>query len=429
MGSQRAYEVLTAGRLLAKTKAPYFRALLLSFVLREVDKDIQRPPGFHTIGVTDTRIFIWDPQFVESISPEEMAGGWLHEAMHCLNKHGKRRGPREPRLWNLAGDLAINPTIIAMGAKLPGIACFPAQYKQADGKAFPEGLSADDYYELLLKNPPPKGMAGGKGEPGEGDENDEVVAIGKGFCGSCAGRPFQGEPDDSDPEGRSEGEMDRTIREVAEEIEAHARSKGIGSIPAGLRRWAEDALKPAVIPWREKLAVLARRAVAWRPGAVDHRYDGPSRRQAGIGYGVGRPVLPRLRSPVPRVAIAVDTSGSMGQSELIDALTEAQGILKAVGAEVEFIACDAEVHENKVVTNVGEMMRLLKGGGGTDFRPVFERLNRSRPRPEVVIFATDGYGPAPATPPPNMKTVWLLVGGNEKAPAPWGDVVVVKDDV
>lgn len=410
MTTDRAYEVLTSGRLLAKTKAPYFRSLLLSYVLREA-------PGLGTVGVTKTRLFLWDPAFVEALTPEQMAGVWMHECLHSLNRHGHRCGARDPELFNKAADLAINPTVRETGLQLPtgdkaGI--FPAQF------GFPEGLTADEYYEKLLALPPPPPMPGG----GKGDAPHAAG----GYCGSCAGRPLPNEPGEDDAEGRSEGEMERTIREVAEEIQARVKSSGIGSVPSHLRRWADEALKPPKIPWRQRLAVLARRAIAWRPGAVDHRYDGPSRRQAGIGYGIGRPVLPRLRSPVPRVAIVVDTSGSMGTKEIIDCLTEAQGVVEAVGAQVEFCACDAYVHELRPVANVRDMAKLLKGGGGTDFRPAFAALEAKKPRPEIIVFATDGYGPAPEFPPHGIKTIWLLVGGNENAPAAWGDTIVVKDD-
>lgn len=416
MSLDHAYQVLTAGRLLAKTRAPYFRSLLLSYVLRET-------PGLGTVGVTKNRIFLWDPAFVAELTPRQMAGVWIHECLHSLNKHGHRIGARDARLWNLACDLAINPAVRETGVALPDgkhSGVFPQAFK------LPEGLTADEYYELLLQQQPPQGSAGVEAGEGEGDEHGEAPSAGKGYCGSCAGRPLPNEPGEGDAEGRSDGEMDRTIREVADEIQAQARSRGIGSVPAALRRWAEEALKPPTIPWRQKLALLARRAVAWRPGAVDHRYDGPSRRQAGIGYGPGRPILPRLRSPVPRVALVVDTSGSMGTSEIMDCLTESKGILEAVGADLDFCACDAEVHELRPVADIRTMMTLLKGGGGTDFRPAFEALALRKPRPEVIIFATDGYGPAPLLQPRGMKTIWLLVGGNTNPPAPWGDVVVVE---
>lgn len=398
-----AISILTAGRLMARTKAPYFRALLLSYVLRET-------PGLGTVGVTQNRIFLWDPAFVAQLTPEEMAFVWIHECGHTLQMHHERRGPRDPKLFNIAGDMAINPMAREMGLRAPKGANAPVMPASFN---FKEGLTADEYYELLLKLP-------------NAPESEEPGA-GKGFCGSCAGRAVPGEPDGSDPEGRSEGEMSRTIREVAQEIQSAAKSRGIGSIPSALRRWADEVLAPPTIPWRQKLSSLARHAVAWRPGAVDHRYDGPSRRQAGLGFGVGRPVLPRLRTPVPRVALVVDTSGSMGSEEIKDCLTEAKGILDAVGAEVDFCACDAAVHELRPVADLRSMLSLLKGGGGTDFRPAFEALSAKRPRPEVIIFATDGYGPAPEMPPHGIRTIWLLVGGNENPPAEWGEAIVIKD--
>jgi predicted metal-dependent peptidase len=165
--------------------------------------------------------------------------------------------------------------------------------------------------------------------------------------------------------------------------------------------------------------------VQWRSGAVDYRYDGPSRRQAGLGYGNGAPILPRLRRPVPRVAIALDTSGSMGGDELSAALNETQGILRAVGAEVTFLSCDAEVHALGQIHSVADALKLVKGGGGTDFRPVFAALEKKRERPDVLVFFTDGYGPAPARAPLWCSTVWVLVGRTVREPATWGTCIRV----
>lgn len=448
----RARELLAAGRLIAKRKAPYFRALLFSFVAREA-------PLLGTIGVSVNGIVLWDPWMIAQQTAEQVGGLWLHESMHRLNKHAERRGTRDPRLWNHAGDLAINEAVIEMGAELPqGIweGLFPVKL------GFPRGLSADEYYELLLKKEQQEGAGAGKkpkkgqkgdaskgtgaasadgeeegddasGEGGGGNDadhdhpgNGEKPKAGGGWCGSCAGRPIPGEPEENDPDGRSQGEMERLNRETAEAIREFA-SKGIGRLPNALRRWADEALAVPKIPWRTKLASIAKRAIAWRSGAVNHRYDAPSRRQAGLGYGIGRPILPRLRTPVPRISIVVDTSGSMGTKEIGDALGEVQGILTAVGAEVDFCACDAAVHELRPVASIREAIASLKGGGGTDFRPAFTALEARKPRPEVIIFATDGYGPAPEVPPHGIRTIWLLVGGNENPPAEWGDAVVCKD--
>jgi predicted metal-dependent peptidase len=63
-----------------------------------------------------------------------------------------------------------------------------------------------------------------------------------------------------------------------------------------------------------------------------------------------------------------------------------------------------------------EVVRHLKGGGGTDFVPVFEAAAHMRPRPEVLVFCTDGMGPAPAEPPYPLRVIWLLVGPYKQRP-------------
>lgn len=457
-------ETLAAGRLIARMKAPYFRTVLVGLAPVEVK-------GLGTIGVTKNGVLLVDYDFLAKVTPAQCAGLMVHEVMHIVLKHCDRRGSRDPKLDNMAGDLAINPAIVDMGLELPDgelAGLFPEKF------GFPRGLTKDEYYELLLKEvqkqPQPgqsgaKGKAGqrgdepggkgGKGEPdepndeqgeggsggdddhdhdgkgaggqgGESQDGDDKPHTGGGWCGSCAGRAMPNEPEEDNEANRSEAEVERMVRAVAEAVREHA-AKGIGKVPAGLARWAEKALEPARIPWQTKLALITRNAVAWRDGAVDHRYDAPGRRQAGIGYGPGKPIMPRLRQPVPRVAIAVDTSGSMGTNELRDACREAAGVLKAVGADVEFLACDCRVHTLQPVRRWEDIPALLKGGGGTDFNPIFEALDKRRPRPEVVVVMTDGMGPAPAQAPRGMKVVWVGIGPFKQRPAVWGEWLEVDE--
>jgi predicted metal-dependent peptidase len=180
------------------------------------------------------------------------------------------------------------------------------------------------------------------------------------------------------------------------------------------------------IPWQKKLARVTRNAVQFAMGAVDHKYDAPSRRQAGIGYGSGKPILPRLRRPLVKVDIAIDTSGSMSQHDLADALREAKGILRHAGCAVRAIICDAEVHDVGEVHDVRALARMLKGGGGTDFNPVFEAVRTGKRRPNILVFATDGCGPAPATPPPGVHVIWLLIGSYKSRPTTWGEYIEVE---
>jgi len=248
----------------------------------------------------------------------------------------------------------------------------------------------------------------------------EKPKVGGGWCGSCAGNPLPDEPKE-DKDGRSKADLQRVRREVAEAVrEAASRSRG--SVPGGWARWAEDFSKPPKIPWQQKLARFARAAVAYRPGAGDFTYRKPSRRQGGIGFGAGRPVLPAMHSPKPEAAIIVDTSGSMGTAQLETAIREARGILLACGTGVTFLACDAEVHAMKPVKHWKEMLGLMKGGGGTNMRPAFEEVSKMRKRPDVVICITDGYIGDPGPEPRDYKVIWLSVAAPDRF-AEWGEFV------
>lgn len=402
---KKADENLSAGRLIARKVTPYFRAMLLALVPRIA-------PGLGTVGVTDNGIFLYDPLAVAKWTAKQCAGAVIHEVLHLQNRHGKRRGERDPMEWNLAGDRAINPGIFEMGLELPFKVAMPKDIGMKDG------LTADEYYREAQKQ-------GGKG--------NGPPTLGAGQCGGCAGHKNEDEPEGGDPnkggdaDGRSEAQMERAARQVAEEMSDVANGRQPGKLPASWARMASDILEPPKIPWRQRLAYAARRACAYKTGQVLHRYDAPSRRQAGIGYGEGKAILPRLRAPIPDVAIAIDTSGSMSKAQLTEGLRESKGILEAVGADVTVCVCDAEVHAFDKAAKIETIVRMLKGGGGTDFNPVFRAFEKQRKRPDVLVFITDGFGPAPTKEPSWCKTIWLLVGKGSVRPVDWGEAIHIDD--
>ena len=123
----------------------------------------------------------------------------------------------------------------------------------------------------------------------------------------------------------------------------------------------------------------------------------------------------------------------MSQNDLMVACSESEGILKAVGADIDLISCDAEVGKVTKVSSVQELAANLVGGGGTDFGPAIYAAADLRPMPEVLIYATDGHGPAPEVPPKGMHIIWLLVGeGHAESPwfngEPYGDIIEVELD-
>jgi predicted metal-dependent peptidase len=449
---------------MACEKMPYFSAALHALTPCYVPKG-----SLGSFGVTKTGILLVDEEALEKWNVPQIAGVLVHEALHIIRDHHSR-GARlkcAEDLWNTATDCEIDDDLKAAHIKLPETACYPDSYK------LPTGQTAEFYYDELLRkakqcpscssqegqgqgqDPVQKsgqgqgqtqGQTKGKGQKKNNSKKssgqpkcprcespDKPTATG-GWCGSGGGHPVPGEPideaDDQTKGGRSEAELNALRKRVAEEIQ-QATSKQPGTVPAGLARWATDYAKPAKINWRAKLARLTRNAMGYRPGAVDFRYHRPSRRQAAFGYGLGHPILPALVRPVPKCAIAVDTSGSMSGADLAVAVRESLGILQAVGAQVTFLSCDTKVSAVREVHTAKAMMATLQGGGGTSFLPIFDAISKVRPRPEILIVATDGWGPAPKLPLHGVHTIWLLIGKNSCQPMfpaqPWGAMVQVDD--
>jgi predicted metal-dependent peptidase len=92
---------------------------------------------------------------------------------------------------------------------------------------------------------------------------------------------------------------------------------------------------------------------------------------------------------------------------------------------------DADVDTNKPRrVSVKDIPKLpISGRGGTDFRPAIAAMNKLKPRPQVVLYFTDGDGPAPDRAPPGMEVIWVILPSyHNKAPCNWGHHVFVRDD-
>jgi predicted metal-dependent peptidase len=402
------FDLLAAGRLIASKKAPYFRALIQALVPYAV-------PGLGTIGITKHMLLVYDPEWIAQRTQEEMGALYWHEVMHKVLDHHNRRGDKNPYLYNVAGDIFINDQGRNMQLMFPKGGMFPELF------GFPKNLSTEEYYALLYK----------KAEEQIKEIIDELQkdpnAWKSGQCGSGAGNPMENEPDGPETGARSESELQQLRQRVAEAVKQHVQSKGRGDLPLGIDRWADEVTKPPKVPWQTILGRVVRQAVAFRPGAVDYSYSRISRRQGGIGFGPGRPIVPAFVRPVPRVAFVLDTSGSMGQDQLAAGIAEATGVLKATGAEITFMSCDYAVHAVGKVTNPAELAKLVKGGGGSSFVPAFEHLAKMRDRPQLAVFATDGAILVPPQPPKGMRVIWLLIGASTPPTTEYGDRIEVEE--
>jgi predicted metal-dependent peptidase len=378
---------LLAARYRAASDRPYLASALYAL-------SVVACPEVPTMGVDRHWRCYVSPAFVDATPVAELAGVWVHEAAHLLRDHHGRadRLPaadqRDRHRVNVAQDCEINDDLLADGLRLPAGRVEPRHF----------GLPGGQVFETYLA-----------GLPRQAAEHD---------CGSGAhGRPAPWELAGSEGPARlGETEAQALRRHTAEAMRAHRRARG--TLPAGWQRWAQEVLEPTV-DWRQVLSGAVREAAAWAGGAVDYTYRRPSRRTPAL-RGV---VLPSLRRPLPRVAVVVDTSGSMGDAELAAALGEVTGVLREVGVRgnrVTVLACDADVQAVSRVTATEQI--TLGGGGGTDLRVGIDAALAAPERPDIVVVLTDGFTPWPAH-APSCRLIAALIGPGAPDPPHWVETI------
>jgi predicted metal-dependent peptidase len=454
-----AEEKLGISRLIITEKGPYFMSMVLSLVPHPV-------PGLKTMGVTKGLVMIYDPEWTAKLSDEEVAGVLVHEAMHSLKNHLERMEPLMNRpLANIAADMTINPDLLAAKWVLPKGVQLPSRY------GFQDGLLLEEYYDLLLqKAEEAKSKAGSKkedkgkgtissdskgeggkdpseeaeddgaggGEGGEEGEGDEAGSDGSGskgeskpgpangHCGGIAGNPIDPELEDQvdRQHGRSPEEINATVQQTLHEIEQYIATHGRGSVPGCLVEELKVLRKKSEVPWQRMLSHWIRKSFGRvSSGAIDFSLARLSKRS----YSRGMP-RPSLVQYTPEVAFIIDTSGSMGAPQILAGIRESIAVFTSLGLDYAWLLqVDADLHETKRI-RLRDLMGAIqiKGRGGTNFDPGLQAAELLKPKPEILLYLTDGDGYVTHK-PKGMEVIWVITRSHwNRAPTDWGHVVYVK---
>lgn len=326
-----------------------------------------------TLAVDGKHIF-YNPEFVLELSTELTKSAIVHEISHCIFEHQVRRGGRNPKLWNKAGDYAIHDMMTK------------AKFKLGDGWLYNPafaGMSAEHIYDILAK-----------------DESDGKGSNGDNLCEIMDGAQSQAEMAEQQIEWK-----------IAVNQAAYG-AKQMGKVPAGMERFIED-LGTTKVPWHQILQHFITQIAK-----DDYSWMRPNRKMIANGL-----VLPGLRSEtMGAIEIVIDTSGSIDQATLNAFGAEIRAIVSSVRPSKTTVTyCDAAINHVDEFAPDDDLQFKLHGGGGTDFRPPFVAIDARDEKPVALVYLTDLMGPHGDE--PEYPVLWV---STTRTVAPWGETLQIE---
>ena len=330
---------------------------------------------------TNGRCIEYSGKFFEKLSVGQRNFVLMHEIFHVLLFHCIRSNERRPRLWNTAADMIVNDMLLKLRL------CMNHAGIPFDRPA--EGIfiyvrpddTVETLYEMLL------------------DDNKFVRdSLGKVLIRQNVWNP-KNLTKVSAPE-------DVILIEISEGADEGDESKDTGlSQQALLDIIRESAIKNRsdmgsyFVP-RKILGPVESRQIKWQVLLKDFlteeieeetSYATPERKYIHMdliipGYGTREERL-------EEVWAFVDSSGSIGNSEISQFLTQLYRIAKEFKCVFNICYWDTKVTDiYKKITNEKEIFNSLpKHSGGTDINCVYRWLGENKVKPDVMLILTDGY--------------------------------------
>lgn len=382
-----------ANRLLTKAKSqltskhPYF-GMLASRLKHEEDEEIK-------YYASNGKRFKYNPLFINNCSIEELMFILTNCVMHHILSHQQRKLNRKGNLWQLATDFAINSMLKKNGMKIPKGANFNNEFKN---------MYAEEIYKVLLELNEFEGTNAFDERVDKTDKKSNSLVESQEQSKESIFANIDHVEENLDEKDEEQWEYAATL---AKEV---AQKKSL--MPLGFERFAKK-MKAKNIDWRFELYNAINRHMrnnyAFMPPNKKHIYRGIA--------------LPSLSSDTLSLVVAIDTSGSI-KDELLGAfIEEFKSIMQNFPSiAIELILADAKVQGHYSFQGGDDLKFSLKGGGGTDYRPVFEYIEANLPMSSMLLYFTDGEGIFPKIPPP-YEVLWAL--STNKTRIPFGRPLVI----
>lgn len=432
-------EQLSQDRQKLLMRWPFLGSIIMRMELVPVRDD-----RLQTASTNGDCIFV-DINFYSKLTREERHFVLAHEVWHSVLLHFARRGKRNHERFNIAADLEIHFTLKNEKMSEPYVLPHNPSW---------EKLSAEEIYERLpqkleemskLSIPAkistsfakdnngnssfdkhlykgdqlsPDNMSPNDGN-GNGNENDDASDENVSNDGDASdGKAVEFVADQDYTPTVPTDSVERSRARTIAAVQQMERMRKQGKLPANITKLLELIQKPS-LPWQEMLKQFVTTCYGGK-----RRWLPPSRRHVWQNL-----YLPSLRGEMLQAVVALDTSGSTA-GDIDTFFAELLSLMKSFGRfSLDVIQCDAVVQSVEHFSDANPPLPghkwVAKGGGGTNFIPVFDYVKtHMAEKPDLLIFFTDGYGIAPQK-QPGYPVMWVLTH-NSQHPCNWGRVVHFK---
>ena len=224
----------------------------------------------------------------------------------------------------------------------------------------------------------------------QSEDGDEIVTAAN--CGELTDHNWEAGDDAEDAQA--------VVREFVNAAVDMMNEESRGLMPAHFMSQVELINKPPVLSWQ----------------AILKKYIGTisaNKRKTRMRLNRRQPerfdLSGRVDDKVLKIAVAIDTSGSVDDHMIAQIFNEIFAILAKRTHEITVIECDAQIQRVYRAKNAGEIQKKVAGRGGTMFTPAIEYINNDKYfRDALLIYFTDGFGEREIPKPKTYRNLWVV---------------------
>ncbi len=456
-----AYEVLLLSRNTLLVQFRFLDAALSQFQYVSVPNIDMATDGEH---------LFYDASYVLDLYVQEKelpVHNYLHSVLHCIYRHSYIHSLMEQTLWNLSCDIAVEYTLHGLNTKAITVKKEQEQKKVFDTLLEQLGLlTAEKIYRHYLDNRPSEEQLIELQQLFYADNHTlwylsneqqnkflnkrKKKLTNNNTNSSNDNNNIDSSNNNDNASSQNKIQYQKTAgteqlwRDISERMQSEIENFGKmqGNLAGGLLQNLK-AINREKYDYTSFLKKFAVRGEVMKISEDEFDY-------VFYTYGLKlyekmpliEPLEYKEEKRIREFVIAIDTSGSVAGEEVQRFIQKTYNILKSTESffskiNLHIIQCDADIQEHIKITSKEEFdlyltSMELKGFGGTDFRPVFAKVDELIEQKEFcnlkgLIYFTDGYGTFPDR-KPNYETAFIFVDDmyrNPEAPS-WAIKLVLE---